>query len=52
MGGTGSFAVGAGYVTAVMLTDMVCFGVLALSVPHGLGNCELPSQGRDDKASG
>ena len=32
MGGTGSFALGVGYVTAVMLTDMVCFGVLALSV--------------------
>jgi len=52
MGDTGSFALGAGYVTAVMLTDMVYFGVLALSDPHGLGNCEAPSQGKDDKASG
>ncbi|MEJ8542720.1 glycosyltransferase family 4 protein [Methanothermobacter wolfeii] len=33
MGDTGSFALGAGYATAVMLTDTVYFGVLALSVP-------------------
>src|SRR5690606_16585300 len=52
MGGTGSFALGVGYVTAVMLTDMVCFGVLALSVPIVLVVVSLSSQGRGDMASG
>jgi phospho-N-acetylmuramoyl-pentapeptide-transferase len=33
MGDTGSFALGGGYAAAVMLTDTVYFGVLALSVP-------------------
>ncbi|MBE2899644.1 phospho-N-acetylmuramoyl-pentapeptide-transferase [Methanothermobacter thermautotrophicus] len=33
MGDTGSFALGAGYATAVMLTDTVYFGVLAIAVP-------------------
>ena len=52
MGGTGSFAVGVGYVTAVVLTDMVCFGVLALSVLMVLVIVSLSSQGRGDRASG
>lgn len=33
MGDTGSFALGGGYAAAVMLTDTVYFGVLALAVP-------------------
>ena len=33
MGDTGSFALGAGYATAVLITDMPYFGVLALAVP-------------------
>ncbi|MEM4195735.1 MAG: glycosyltransferase family 4 protein [Methanothermobacter sp.] len=33
MGDTGSFALGAGYATAVMLTYTVYFGVLAIAVP-------------------
>ena len=33
MGDTGSFALGAGYATAVLITDIPYFGVLALSVP-------------------
>lgn len=33
MGDTGSFALGGGYAAAVMLTDTVYFGVLALGVP-------------------
>lgn len=33
MGDTGSFALGAGYATAVLLTDTVYFGVIALSIP-------------------
>lgn len=33
MGDTGSFALGGGYAAAVMLTDTVYFGVLALTVP-------------------
>ncbi|KZX16240.1 phospho-N-acetylmuramoyl-pentapeptide-transferase [Methanobrevibacter cuticularis] len=33
MGDTGSFALGAGFATAVLITDIPYFGVLALSVP-------------------
>lgn len=33
MGDAGSFALGAGYATAVLITDIPYFGVLALSVP-------------------
>lgn len=33
MGDTGSFALGAGYATAVLITDIPYFGVLALAVP-------------------
>ncbi len=33
MGDTGSFALGAGYAAAVLLTDLPYFGVLALAVP-------------------
>ncbi len=33
MGDTGSFALGAGYATAVLLTDTVYFGVIALIIP-------------------
>jgi len=33
MGDTGSFALGGGYAAAVMLTDTVYFGVLALAIP-------------------
>lgn len=33
MGDTGSFALGGGYAAAVMLTDTVYFGVLAIAVP-------------------
>ena len=33
MGDTGSFALGAGYATAVMLTNTVLLGVIALAVP-------------------
>ncbi|MDI9624400.1 MAG: glycosyltransferase family 4 protein [Methanothermobacter sp.] len=33
MGDTGSFALGGGYAAAVILTDIVYFGVLALTVP-------------------
>lgn len=33
MGDTGSFALGAGYAMAVLITDVPYFGVLALSVP-------------------
>lgn len=33
MGDTGSFALGAGYATAVLITDVPYFGVLALAVP-------------------
>ena len=33
MGDTGSFALGAGYATAVLITDIPYFGVLAIAVP-------------------
>ena len=33
MGDTGSFALGAGFATAVLITDIPYFGVLALAVP-------------------
>ena len=51
-GGTGSFALGA-WIRHCSRVDR--HGILWCSCtvsPYGLGNRELPSQGRDDKASG
>ena len=51
-GGTGSFALGVGYTTAVVLTGMVCFGVLALSVPIVLVIVRLLHRVGEYEASG